>query len=78
MSKKDQFSYRIMVLKPDPVTQIDILPISTVFKLDDLETKDGKVWNRILNIIKSSPGYHSLYWGRQVETAGNVQLHTGN
>src|SRR3981081_846552 len=62
----------------DPVTEIDILPISVDFKLDDGSSKEGKTWNDILNIIKSSGGYQGLYWGRQVETPGNVQLHTGN
>ena len=62
----------------DPVTEIDILPISVDFKLDDGSSKEGKTWNDILNVIKSSGGYQSLYWGRQVETSGNVQLHIGN
>ena len=60
-----------------PVTEIDILPISVDFKLDDAASAEGKTWNELLNLIKSSRGYEGLYWGRQVETPGNVQLHIG-
>lgn len=67
-----------MSRKSDPVTEIDILPISVDFNLDDATSTEGKTWNEILNIIKNARGYQRLYWGRQVETPGNVQLHIGN
>lgn len=61
-----------------PVTEIDILPISVDFKLDVAGSKEEKAWNEILNLIRSSSGYERLYWGRQFETPGNVQLHIGD
>jgi hypothetical protein len=61
----------------DAVTEIDILPISVNLKLGDAGSAEGKAWNEILSIIRSSRGYQRLYWGRQVETPGNIQLHIG-
>ena len=66
-----------MTQNPDPVTEIDILPISVDFTLDSANSNGGKAWNEILETIKGSRGYQSLYWGRQVETPENVQLHIG-
>ena len=53
------------------------MPIPTSSKLDDKASPEGKSWEEALNVIRQQPGYQRLYWGRQVETPENVQLHIG-
>lgn len=59
-------------------TQMVILSIGPQSKkIHDLASTEGKTWAGILNWIRTHPGYKRLYWGLQVETPENVQLHIG-
>lgn len=56
-------------------TQIFIIPVPTNKDLGNPTSAVGQQWQAILNGFRISPGYQRLYWGRQVETPENVQLH---
>ena len=58
-------------------TQMLILSIPTSLSIEDPASPAGKIWNEILDIVRTSEGYKRLYWGRHVEKAENVQLHIG-
>jgi hypothetical protein len=58
-------------------TQMLIVSIPTSKPIEDPASQAGKIWQEILELIRSSEGYRRLYWGRQVEKSENVQLHIG-
>jgi hypothetical protein len=58
-------------------TQMIIFPNVPSEGLDDPTTKVGKAWHEVVTILKQQPGYQRVYWGRQVETPENIQLHIG-
>lgn len=66
-----------MAAKPLAVTQMSIFPIRSSCKLDDLSSKEGRVWSELLNLAEQQPGFLRLYWGRSVEKRDRVHLHIG-
>lgn len=54
-----------------------IFPNVPAGDLDDRTKSEGKAFQEILELVKSTPWFKRLYWGRQVETPENVQLHIG-
>ncbi|KAF8846538.1 hypothetical protein BDZ45DRAFT_608827 [Acephala macrosclerotiorum] len=55
-------------------TQIIIVSIPTIHNLDGI-SQAGQTWKAILDLIRRTPGFKRLYWGRHVEDSERVQLH---
>ncbi|CZR54090.1 uncharacterized protein PAC_03973 [Phialocephala subalpina] len=55
-------------------TQMIIVSISTIHNLNGI-SQAGQTWKAILDLIRRTPGFKRLYWGRQVEDPERVQLH---
>ncbi|KAL3463434.1 hypothetical protein BJX64DRAFT_120959 [Aspergillus heterothallicus] len=56
-------------------TQIITLFLRDSIEIEDVNSSDGKLWSRALDLLESSPGFRKVYWGRHVEEAGKVQVH---
>jgi hypothetical protein len=58
-------------------TQMITVQVPLDIDLHDTSSEGGKVWERLLNLMRQQPGYKRLYWGRRVEIPEDVQLHVG-
>jgi hypothetical protein len=58
-------------------TQILTISLPPSTPIEDRTTSPGKTWQQILELIRLSPGYQRLYWGRHIEDPDKVQLHIG-
>ncbi|PMD41639.1 hypothetical protein L207DRAFT_458175 [Hyaloscypha variabilis F] len=56
-------------------TQILTISLPPSTPIEDRTTSPGKTWQQILELIRLSPGYQRLYWGRHIEDPDKVQLH---
>jgi hypothetical protein len=59
-------------------TQMIVIQVPLDIDLKDTTSESGKVWERVLELLRQQPGYRRLYWGRRVEDPEDVQIHVGN